>query len=59
MKMHENAWFEYFRARIWKQHHRIWNQHPRICLIAKFREKINITKLGNKGALFGYLGLEF
>ena len=32
----------------------ISNQYPRICLFAKFREKMKMTKFGNKNALFEY-----
>ena len=28
--------------------------YPRICLIAKFREKMKMSKLGTKNALFRY-----
>ena len=37
----------------WKLYRHIWNQYPRICLFAKFGEKM--PKFGTKNALFGYL----
>ena len=37
----------------------ICNQRPPIFLIAKFREKIAISKFGNKNVLFGCFGQQF
>ena len=50
----KNALFGYVRDRISKNHCPICNQHPRICLMAKFREKMKMAKFGTKNALFGY-----
>ena len=49
----KNALFEYFWARISKNYCHILKQHPQICLIAKFREKMKMTKFGIKNPLFG------
>ena len=46
--------FGYFWARIPKTYCDIWNQHLRICLNAKFCEKMKMPKFGSKYALFGY-----
>ena len=32
----------------------VWNQNLRICLNAKFREKMKMPKFGTKNVLFGY-----
>ena len=51
----KNALFWYFWTGIWKQYCRIWNQPPRICLTAKFREKMKMPEFGTKtNAIFGY-----
>ena len=42
-----------------KKYCHICNQRPPICLIAKFRTKIRITKFGTKNALFGCFGQQF
>ena len=44
----------YFWAWISKNYCHIWNQRPRICIIAKFREKMKIPKFGTKNVLFAY-----
>ena len=48
-----------FWAGILKNYCHICNQRPRIYLIAKFRAKNRILKLGTKNALFGCLGQQF
>ena len=47
------ALFGYFRHRILKNYSHILNQHAQIYWIAKFCEKIKLTKLGNNNVLFG------
>ena len=48
----KNAYLDIFLAGISKQYCHIWNQHPQVCLIAKFGEKIKMSKFGTKNALF-------
>ena len=48
------CWFAYFCVGIWKCCRHIWNLCPRICLAAKFGEKIKIFRFGTKKAWFGY-----
>ena len=43
----QNAWYNYFGARIWKQYY-IWNQHHRICLTTNFHAKIKKINFGTK-----------
>ena len=60
----KNAWFGYFWPRMpylgisgqefQKNYCQIWNQHPWNCLIAKYREIMEMPKFGTKSALFGY-----
>ena len=47
--------FWYFWVRIWKNYYDIWNQHFRICLNAKFREKMKMPNFGTENALFRYI----
>ena len=56
-----NLLFRYFWNAIWKQYCHIWNQHPRICLIAKFCERMSkfCLNFGLKLHYFGIFGLEF
>ena len=52
--------FGFFWTRIWKKYCHIGNQHPQICLIAKFRKKIQKRlSLGQKMPYLGTFGLEF
>ena len=39
-----------------KNYCHISNQHPRICLTAKFCEKMKLPEFGTKIALLGYFG---
>ena len=48
----------YFWAKILKSYCDIWNQHPRICLNAKFREKIKMPNFVTKTPFLVLSGLE-
>ena len=50
----KNALFGYFWAGISKNYCHISNQHLQVCLMAKFCNKMKISKVGIKNALFGY-----
>ena len=52
----KNVLFGYFSFETYKQYCHISTQHTRICLIAKFCEKMKMPKFRTKNVLFEYFG---
>ena len=50
----KNALFWYFWTTIFKNSCHNWNQPPRICITAKFCERMEMLKFWTTNALFGY-----